>query len=173
MNFSYLSLSNQGGLIEGVTLRKLMLRKDESGFLVETLRSDWTDVYTPDMPFAMQYMSQTPSGAIRDQEKWHVHKHQEDRFICVSGRIVTAIFDSRQNSRTRNKLNLFLMGPENVEEMYLLVIPRQTYHGFMVISQSPGYLLNFSTKLYNPQDEGRIKNTELDWQKVKANFNLK
>lgn len=173
MNHQYITLGNQQNLIDGVIMRKLIIHKDPTGTLVETLRNDWSDVLNRDLPFAMQYMSQTSSGIARDEKKWHVHKNQEDRFICTGGRIITAIFDPRPTSKTKDTLNLFLMGPGKVEEMYLLVIPKETYHGFMVISDSPGYLLNFPTKLYNPQDEGRIENTQFKWQSVREDFNLK
>lgn len=171
MNYNYLDLNNQKDLIEGVVLRKLILHKDESGSLVETLRTDWHDVYGDG--FAMQYLSTTPSGLARDEDKWHVHKNQKDRFICVSGRLITAIYDPRENSQTRGKLNLFTMGPEKEEEMYVLVIPEETYHGFMVISKDAGFLLNFPTQLYNPQDEGRVENSQFSWQKVREDFNIK
>lgn len=171
---TYIDLTNQNNLIEGVVLHPLKIHKDASGSLVETLRSDWLDVFNDqDLSFAMQYMSITPRGVIRDQDKWHVHNFQKDRFICVSGKIVTAIYDPRENSKTRNKLNLFLMGPEKEPEMYMVVIPEKTYHGFMVVSKEEGYLLNFPTKVYNPDDEGRIPNTQFDWNITKADFSPK
>lgn len=173
MNNTYITLANQQNLIDGVIMRKLIVHKDESGILVETLRADWLDVLTPDMPFAMQYMSVTPPGIARDEDKWHLHKFQDDRFICVSGRIVTAIFDPRENSKTKNVLNLFLMGPDKEEEMYLVVIPKETYHGFMVVSETPGYLLNIPTQLYNASDENRVENTQFDWHTAKEDFHLK
>ncbi len=174
MNYVYLDLENQKDLIDGVIIHKLTVHKDESGSLFETLRRDWQDVYNDDdLSFAMQYMSITPPGLARDEDKWHVHKFQKDRFICSSGKIVAAIFDPRQDSPTNGKLNLFAMSPQKEEEMYMLVIPEYTYHGFMVVSETTGYLLNFPTQLYNPQDEGRIQNVQFSWEKVRQEFNLK
>lgn len=174
MNYQYINLANQQNLIQGIIIRKLIIHKDASGSLVETLRVDWNDVFDKgDKRFAMQYMSTTPPGIARDENQWHVHKVQKDRFICISGRIVTAIYDPRKTSKTYQKLNLFVMGPDKEEEMYMIVIPEQTYHGFMVISQTPGFLLNFPTRLYNPKDEGRIKNEIFSWQKIRHDFNLK
>jgi len=172
MNYSYLNYSTQKDLIEGVILKKLIIHQDKTGSLVETLRNDWTEVLNQDLPFMMQYLSITPSGIARDQDKWHVHKLQEDRFICASGRIVTALFDPRENSKTKGAFNLFLMGPEKEEEMYMVVIPKDVYHAFMVISTKAGYLLNFPTQLYNPEDEGRIENAQLDWDKVRSDFKV-
>lgn len=170
---NYINFDTQKDLIEGVVLRKLTTHKDASGSLVETLRSDWQDVFNGEnLPFAMQYMSITPAGVARDEDKWHVHKYQKDRFICIGGRIVTAVYDPRINSKTYDKLNLFVMGSENDNEMYMVVIPEEAYHGFMVVSQIPGYLLNFPTKLYNPSDEGRIPHEGFNWQSIRDDFKL-
>ncbi|MEM7825145.1 MAG: dTDP-4-dehydrorhamnose 3,5-epimerase family protein [Candidatus Aenigmatarchaeota archaeon] len=167
----YFDLDNLEGLIEGVVVRKLLLHRDESGILFETLRVDWSDVYNSDnLRFAMQYMSITPPGVVRDEYEWHVHRFQKDRFICGSGRIVVGVYDPRQNSKTFGKLNLFVMSPEKEKEMYLLVIPEETYHGFIVVSQEPAYLLNFPTNLYDGTDEGRVKNSQLDWQEIRNDF---
>ena len=171
MNYQYITLPNQQGLIEDVILRKLTIHKDESGTLVETLRRDWQDVFDDEgLNFSMQYLSITPSGLVRDKDKWHVHKKQKDRFICVSGKIVTALYDPREGSKTKSQTDLFLMGPEKQEEMYMVVIPQDVYHGFMVISKEPGYLLNFPTQLYTGEDEGRVENYQLDWRQVANDF---
>lgn len=173
MNYKYLDFENKDEIIGGVILRKLIIHKDKTGSLVETLRSDWQDVFDKSMPFKMQYMSITPPSVARDEGQWHVHKLQKDRFICVSGQIITAIFDARQESPTQGKLNLFKMGPENENEMYMIIIPEGTYHGFMVVSSANGYLLNFPTQIYNPTDEGRVKNTgQLNWQKVREDLGV-
>ena len=173
MNYQYITLSSKQDLIEDVILRKLTIHKDESGTLVETLRRDWNDVFGEnELDFAMQYLSITPSGQVRDEDKWHVHKKQKDRFICVSGKIVTALYDPREGSKTKGQTNLFLMGPEKQEEMYMVVIPQDVYHGFMVISKEPGYLLNFPTQLYTGEDEGRVENSQLDWRQVANDFGL-
>lgn len=173
MKYSYINLDDQKDLIDGVIIRKITVHNDESGMLFETLRSDWGDVLSSDIPFAMQYMSVTPSSVARDEDKWHIHKFQKDRFICASGKIVTAIYDPRENSKTKGKLNLFVMSPQKENEMFMVVIPENTYHGFMVVSKEPGYLLNFPTQLYNPQDEGRVQNAaELSWKDVRNDFRL-
>lgn len=174
MKYKYIDLDNQKDLIEGVILRELIIHRDKTGQLVETLRNDWQDVFNKeDLPFAMQYMSITPPAVARDEDKWHVHKNQKDRFICVWGKIVTAIYDPRQNSKTKGKLNLFVMGPQKNNEMYMIIIPEETYHGFMVVSKIPAFLLNFPTQLYNLDDEGRVTNHQLNWDDVREDFKVK
>ena len=167
----YLNSTNSKNLIEGVCVRALVIHRDESGTLVETLRRDWNDVFDDkELNFAMQYISVTPPGEIRDRDRWHVHKNQKDRFICVSGKIVTVLYDPRKESKTKGKINLFLMGPGKQDEMYIVVIPEDVYHGFMVVSKEPGYLLNFPTQLYTGEDEGRVENSQLDWRQVANDF---
>jgi|SRR3989344_2271038 len=172
-HFNYLNITSQKNLIEGVVLRKLIVHQDITGRLVETLRTDWNDIFNSQKaPFAMQYLSITPPGIARDENSWHVHKHQKDRFICILGRIVTALYDSRRNSQTFGKLNLFLQGPQKDNEMYIIQIPEEVNHSFMVISKAAGYLLNFPTKLYSGEDEGRVANSQFKWQDVRNDFGL-
>ena len=167
----YITLKNSRNLIKDVVLRKLVIHKDESGILVETLRRDWNDVINDkELNFAMQYISITPSGQVRDKDKWHVHKNHKDRFICVSGRIVTALYDLRKESKTKGQSNLFLMSSDKEDEMFMIVIPEDVYHGFMVVSKEPGYLLNFPTQLYTGEDEGRVENSQLDWRQIANDF---
>lgn len=173
MNYKYINLNNLTNLIGGVVVRKLTMHSDPTGSLVETMRDSWDDVIGENMPFKMQYISQTPPGTARDENEWHVHKNQKDRFICISGKIVTAIYDPREESPTKGQLNLFVMGPDKEEEMYLVVIPENTLHGFMAISKNHALLSNFPTQIYNPEDEGRIPhNNELEWNKVREDFGI-
>lgn len=168
-------------LIEGVVIRNYKVNKDETGILVETLRNDWNDVYNKDLPFAMQYYSVTQSGIARDETFWHYHPGgQQDRFLVISGSIVVAIADNRDESSTKNRLNLFLMESDNAP--YLLVVPKQCLHAYVVVSKAPATLLNFPTMLYDPKEEGRIpfkealikiENNEIfSWNMVRKKFNL-
>lgn len=146
-------------LIYDVLLYPLKINKDESGVLVETLRRDWKEIYGPDREFAMQYYSITPPGLARDENVWHFHPRvQEDRFLVIQGSIIVAVADNREDSQTKGVLNLFLMKFD--EDPYILLIPKRTLHGFMVVSKTPAILLNFPTALYNPKEEGRIPHTE-------------
>jgi len=167
-------------LVNDVVIRPLKINKDESGVLVETLRTDWGDVYK-DRPFAMQYYSITPPFLARDESVWHYHPtYQDDRFTAVSGDIVVAVADWRKDSSTYGLLNLFYI--ESDDKPYLIVIPHQTLHGFMVVSDKPGILINFPTGLYNPKEEGRIPFAEagikigdvaFNWQLVRDMFKNK
>ncbi len=145
-------------LIQDLLVHPLKVNKDQSGILVETLRKDWEGIYGQGREFAMQYYSRTPSGVARDEKVWHYHPTiQEDRFLVVQGDIITAVADKRPESKTNGLLNLFYM---KAEKPYIVLIPKRTLHGFMVVSQEDAVLLNFPTALYNPQEEGRVPHEE-------------
>lgn|GEM_PF-409039 len=143
--------------IEGAVLHGLTTHRDPRGTLTELLRADWPDVYGEAMPFAQVYTSTTAPGVARDIDKWHVHQHQTDRFYCVRGRIVVAIADPRAGSPTEGNLMLVeLAAAEDGPAPMLVTIPPQTLHGFVVTSEEPATLLNFPTRIYDVDDEGRM-----------------
>jgi len=179
MEFITLRNKDNSHLVKDVLLYPLKINQDECGLLVETLRSDWKIIYGTGREFAMQYYSITASGVARDEDVWHYHPTiQEDRFLVVQGAIVTAIVDNRRDSPTCGYLNLFYMQAD--KDPYILLIPKQTLHGFLVISKNPAVLLNFPTALYNKKEEGRIPYAQaqvklpdgslFSWSKVRHKF---
>lgn len=155
MEFITLSNKDNVKLINDVVMHPYKVNKDESGVLVETFRKDWTDIYGEGKEFFMQYYSETPSSIARDEKVWHYHPTtQDDRFSVVKGEIIVAIADNRKDSSTNGLLNLFYINSR--ENPYIVLIPRKTLHGFMVVSKEPAILINFPTGLYNAQEEGRI-----------------
>lgn len=178
MNIITLKNKNNIELIKDVILHPLKINKDKTGILVEALRSDWQDIYGPGREFKMQYYSITNGGIARDEDLWHYHLYQEDRFLVVQGEIVVAISDNREGSGTKGKLNLFHMQAD--KDPYILLVPKETLHAFVVVSRSPAILLNYPTRLYNPKDEGREPHSKaqvrfpdnklFSWNKVREEF---
>lgn len=144
-------------LIQGVVLHPLKVNRDQRGHLTEALRSDWTDVLGDDLPFAQMYFSQTLPAVARDEDQWHVHAEQHDRFAIVSGAAVVALADLRPESPTFPALQLFrLAGPDSEGMQALLLVPPRVLHCFLALAPAGALLVNFPTRLYNPRDEGRI-----------------
>jgi dTDP-4-dehydrorhamnose 3,5-epimerase len=149
--------ASASGHIGGVVLRELKINRDPRGTLTELLRVDWPDLFGDDMPFAQVYTSTTAPEVARDEDRWHVHRHQTDRFYCVSGRIVVAIADQRPESTDRGRLMLVeLAASDDAPAPLVVTVPPGTLHGFVVTSERPAVLLNFPNRLYNPEDEGRL-----------------
>lgn len=180
MEFITLANKNSVNLIKGVLMYPLRVNRDGSGILVETLRIDSKEIYGRNREFAMQYFSVTESGIARDEKVWHSHPQQEDRFLVAQGEIITAIADNRQSSKTFGLLNLFHMKADT--DPYILLIPKETLHGFLVVSRVSAVLLNFPTRLYNLSEEQRISHEEaqikqsggslFSWNQVRKEFKL-
>jgi dTDP-4-dehydrorhamnose 3,5-epimerase-like enzyme len=144
------------GRVAGVVVRDLRVNRDPRGTLTELLRADWPDIFGAEMPFAQVYASTTGPGVARDEDKWHVHRHQTDRFYCVAGRIVVAIADVRAGSATNGAVMLVeLAASADAPAPLMVTIPPGTLHGFVVTSPGPATLLNVPNRLYDPADEGR------------------
>ena len=179
----FITLLNQKSqrLIAETVIHPLKVNTDESGFVVETLRRDWDDVFDNDRKFFMQYYSEIPSNQARDENVWHYHPTiQDERFVLVEGEIVVAVADQRYDAPNRGMLNLFYMKAK--QNPYLLLVPRKTLYSFLVVSKGPAILLNFPTGLYNPKEEGRVPFSKaqvktdtgelFNWDTVRKNFAL-
>ena len=149
-------------MIHGVEVRDLKMNSDERGILVEMIRKDWIIYVNP----AMAYFSISHPSVIR---AWHQHLRGQTDFFCVmSGMVRVVIYDDRENSPTKGQLNEIVTGEDN---MKLIKIPGECWHGFKVIGNKPAVLINFPTKLYdyeNPDEERLPPDTKkipYDWGK--------
>lgn len=160
----YSDPADRGGLICDVGVRRLQVNRDPRGILVETLRTDWADCYhAPERAFGQSYYSATEPWVARDEDRWHVHQRQSDRFIVPLGDVVVALYDPREGSSTRGRLNLVRLGGSNGDGgQYLVLIPPRVLHGFVVVSATPALLLNYPTHLWDAADEGRVPFADAD-----------
>jgi dTDP-4-dehydrorhamnose 3,5-epimerase len=155
-----------------------VIHSDSRGFLVETLRRDDATVYGDQ--FAMSYTSLTVPGGFRDRDRWHVHRVQVDRFVVVLGEMILALYDARLDSPSHGRLEVIRMqgapyahsspGKEEDTKTSLVPIPPGVYHCIGNLSTQPFVLVNFPTKLYDPQDEGRVPFREVSIDKIGGPF---
>jgi dTDP-4-dehydrorhamnose 3,5-epimerase len=134
--------------IDGVTVQKLRLIPDDRGWLMELLRKDW-DVFEK---FGQAYVTTCYPGAVK---AWHYHTLQTDHFTCAHGVTRLALYDAREDSPTKGKVNEFYMGTLNP---ILVKIPNLVYHGFTAVGSEMAMIINFPTELYNYEepDEYRL-----------------
>lgn len=143
--------------IEGVGIVERNIFSDERGFLIETFAdSKETE------PSVYSYSSLVQPGCAKDVDKYHHHKLQKDRFTVVLGKMWVLLFDLRQNSPTKGKLEVVLFeggNPGNKEKKttpcFTITIPQGVYHGIKNPTPDPAILVNHPTFEYNPEDEGR------------------
>jgi len=135
-------------VIQDVQVKPLKVLVDERGRLMEMLRSD-DPLFKG---FGQVYLTAAYPGVVK---AWHYHKKQWDHFVCVRGMAKVVLFDSREQSRTRNEINEFFLGDHRP---ILLQIPPLVYHGFKCVSDGEAIIINCPTECYvydNP-DEFRV-----------------
>ena len=137
-------------MIEGIELRQLKKNVDERGYLCEILRKDWGFF----KEFVMTYFSITFPGVVRG---WHRHPvtKQTDYMCVLQGAAKIVVYDDREGSPTRGLINEFVISDDNLT---LIGIPGECWHGFKALGVKPTLLINFPTALYNYQkpDEERL-----------------
>ena len=135
-------------MIEGVRVRQLKVHPDARGRLMELMRPDWEEFER----FGQVYMTTAYPGVVK---AWHYHKLQRDNFTCVRGMIRLALYDDREGSPTRGKVNEFYLGDH---APVMVSIPPQVHHGFQCVSESEAIVINCPTETYNYEapDEYRL-----------------
>jgi dTDP-4-dehydrorhamnose 3,5-epimerase len=149
-------------LIEGVELKQLEKNLDARGYLCELLRKDWPIF----KEFAMAYFSVTLPGVVRG---WHRHPRtrQQDHMCILQGTGKIVVYDCREDASTKGLINEFVIGEENLT---LVKIPGECWHGFKALGTKPVLLVNFPTRLYDyedPDEERLPPDTDVipyDWE---------
>ncbi|MBM3746391.1 MAG: dTDP-4-dehydrorhamnose 3,5-epimerase [Acidobacteria bacterium] len=135
-------------LIQGVLVRPQRLTPDDRGYLMEMLRGDWPEFQR----FGQAYVTACYPGVVK---AWHLHVRQWDYFSCVHGTAKVVLYDAREDSPTRGRVNEFFIGPLSPR---LVVIPPMVYHGFTAVGTGLALIVNIPTETYNYQepDEHRV-----------------
>jgi len=86
---------------------------------------------------------------------WHYHKVQTDHFCVVKGMMKVVLYDPREGSPTRGKINEFFLGEHRP---ILLRIPPLVFHGFKTVGLEEALLINIPTEpyRYDGPDEYRV-----------------
>lgn len=102
--------------------------------------------------FAQVYMTSNHPGVVK---AWHYHKTQCDFVACIKGMIKLVLYDDREGSATRGRLNEFFIGEHNPK---LVRIPPGVWHGWKGIGDAESMTINVPTELYDYQspDEYRL-----------------
>lgn len=147
-------------MIEGVEIKELATYPDERGFFREIIRVT-DDFFTEG--FGQLSHSLMYTGVAK---AWHIHKVQIDWWYVGSGVLKVALYDTRPDSSTTRALMEILMGDN--QPARVLRIPPGVAHGCKCIS-GPANLFYVTSKIYNPDDEGRIAYNDpsigYDWEK--------
>ncbi len=148
-------------MIEGVRVRELTVHPDARGRLMELMRPDWEEFEK----FGQVYMTTCYPGVVK---AWHYHKLQRDNFTCVKGMIRLALYDGREASPTRGKVEEYYLGDHSP---LMVSIPPEVAHGFQCVSDTEAVVINCPTEIYNYDnpDEHRLdphdNSIPFDWRR--------
>ncbi|HWE61397.1 MAG TPA: dTDP-4-dehydrorhamnose 3,5-epimerase family protein [Chloroflexota bacterium] len=140
-------------IIEGVEIKQLATHPDERGFFREVIRV--TDTFFGE-GFGQLSHSLMYHGVVK---AWHIHPRQIDWWYVPIGALKVALHDLREDSPTRGVTSELLLG-----EMYnaqVLKIPAGVAHGCVALV-GPTHLLYVTSRVYDPQEEGRIPHDDED-----------
>lgn len=147
-------------MIEGVVLKDLVTYPDERGYFREIIRV--TDDFFEE-GFGQWAHSMMYAGVAK---AWHIHKIQIDWWYVASGVLKVALHDTRKESPTYRETMDFFLGDHQPAKV--VRVPPGVAHGCKAI-HGPVHLFYITSKIYNPEDEGRIPHDDpaigYDWLK--------
>ena len=137
-------------MLKGIEVKPLRRFADERGFFTEIMRKDWQllDDELVQANFSISY-----PGMVR---AWHRHlRGQVDRFVVLKGALKICAYDGETE-----ELDEIVSAGENLQ---VVRIPGQYWHGFKVVGDERAYLVYFVNRLYDyedPDEERRAWNDE-------------
>jgi dTDP-4-dehydrorhamnose 3,5-epimerase len=130
-------------LIDGVTLREVRNIVTRNGVTTEVFREDWG--VTP-RPVEQVIHVALRSGAI---SAWHMHERKTDHVFVTTGLMRAVLYDDREGSPTRGKLNVLNLSPMRPQ---LLVIPNRVWHGLQNLYDRDSTFVNYFDLQYDYRD---------------------
>ncbi|TQE83112.1 dTDP-4-dehydrorhamnose 3,5-epimerase family protein [Leptospira noguchii] len=134
-------------LLEGVVITSLKEIFDPKGSVLHMIRADDPEYNG----FGECYFSEINPGFVK---AWKFHKKQTQNFTVPFGKIRLILFDSRENSKTKGKIQEIILGrPENYQRV---TIPPQIWYGFTCISKEKAFIANFTDVPHDPTESERL-----------------
>lgn len=149
-------------LIDGVRVAPFPLWPDDRGYFLEIARirqglAAEFPVETTQVSAALSY-----PGSIK---AFHFHRYQTDLWVPAQGMFQVVLVDFRNQSSTYGARNTLYVGSLRP---WQILIPPGVGHGYKVIGHDPAMLVYVTSRLYDPQDEGRIayndERINYDWE---------
>ncbi|MFB3060238.1 MAG: dTDP-4-dehydrorhamnose 3,5-epimerase family protein [Candidatus Binatia bacterium] len=147
-------------MIQGVDFHPLKQIPDERGRVMQMLRRDdpWFE------RFGEIYFSVVYPGVVKG---WHLHKVMTLNYAVIVGRIKLVLYDEREDSPTRGKLQEIFAGEDNY---CLITVPPNVWNGFKGLGVEPAVVANCATEPYDPSE---IVRSDPFSDRVPYDWNLK
>lgn len=146
--------------IEGVIVRPAVTHLDERGELTEVYSEPWGVI---DEPVTHVYQVIATPGSIR---AWIVHRKQSDRLFFSLGRLKLVLFDDRDDSATRGRLEELFFGERR---RALVVIPPGVFHAVQNVGTTDALYINLPTRIFDHADPDKFR-LPLDTDRIPYRF---
>ena len=130
-------------LIDGVRVREVRHVPGDQGVITEAYRPEWDPT---GLPVVHVYQSRLFPGAIG---AWSCHAKNVDRLFVNQGHARVVLYDGREGSATRGRLNEFHVGDARPT---LLVVPTGIWHGIQNLGSTDVLMLNMPSNAYDYED---------------------
>ncbi|EQA54920.1 WxcM-like protein [Leptospira kmetyi serovar Malaysia str. Bejo-Iso9] len=137
--------------LEGVIATPLKEIFDPKGSVLHMIRADDPEY----KGFGECYFSEVNPGAIK---AWKLHTKQTQNFTVPSGRIKLVLFDNREHSSTKGRVQEILLGrPGHYQRVK---IPPKIWYGFTCVSDEKALIANFTDIPHDPNESQRLPETD-------------
>ncbi|WP_078129392.1 dTDP-4-dehydrorhamnose 3,5-epimerase family protein [Leptospira alexanderi] len=134
-------------LLEGIVITSLKEIFDPKGSVLHMIRVDDPEYNG----FGECYFSEVNPGSIK---AWKIHKKQTQNFAVPSGKIRLILFDPREDSKTKGKVQEIILGrPGNYQRVK---IPPRIWYGFTCVSKEKAFVANFTDMPHDPAESERL-----------------
>jgi dTDP-4-dehydrorhamnose 3,5-epimerase len=148
----YLNMQNSSG-ISGVVIQPLRQIVDERGAVLHMLRCD-SPLFTQ---FGEIYFSVVFSKVIK---AWKRHRRMTQHFAVPAGRIKLVLYDDRDKSPTRGRLEEYTIGKPG--HYYLIRIPPLIWYGFQGLDSTPSIVANLTDLPHDPAEVETLPDNSAD-----------
>ena len=134
-------------MIKDVKITPLKIISDNRGSVMHMLRND-SPIFKS---FGEIYFSTINENSIK---AWHLHKKSTLNYVCISGKVKLVLFDNRENSVTKGKIEEINLSPK---DYFLVTIPPNIWNGFKGLEKPNSIIANC---LDLPHDEKEMVRIE-------------
>ena len=150
-----------GEKIAGVSVSEVRHVPRDHGVLTEIFRPEWDP---SGQPVVQIYQSRLFAGSL---VAWSCHERTTDRLFVCEGLVKIVLFDDREGSKTRGKLQELYLGEDN---HCLVKVPVGVWNGFKGVGLSPAYVVNCATI---PHDPGEVERLDPHQSHIPYDWSLK
>ncbi len=130
-------------LLDGVRIKEIRHIITRNSVTTEAVRNDWDVI---DRPIQQALHVAIRVGAITD---WNLHRRQTDHIFCVRGALKVVLFDDRDGSPTRGRINELFLSDRRPQ---LIVIPVGVWHAVANLWHEDSIFMNFFDRMYDHED---------------------